>query len=144
MQSAPELFLRWSLTSLVSLVLILQSAGASLALCKLGVEESGCCGAHSIVAPSCCSAEGERSSEEPGAESGDCSCELFGELPTCSLTSSTDSTGSLLEHGYAVSASVARVGETPASELTRATPPRGSPPPELPKSLLEELMSWRL
>jgi len=144
--SALKILTRWSLTLFVSLVLILQSAGASLALCKLGVEESGCCGAHAVEAPSCCSAgalDTKRERGGPDAERGDCTCELFGALPTCSLTGSSENAQLHLEIGHSVSESAPCIrAELIAAICTPgcAPPTRGSAPP----GRRAELMSWRL
>ena len=147
MLSALKNLTRWSLTLFVSLVLILQSAGASLALCKLGVEESGCCGAHAIEAPTCCSAgaldtSGERGG--PDAERGECTCELFGALPTCSLADSTERATLHLDLGHAASASAPCVDAEHVSDSRRVIPPRASPPPGPTADLCAVRMSWRL
>jgi len=141
---------RWSLTLFVSLVLILQSAGASLALCKLGVEESGCCGAHAAVVPSCCSGGAllpEAPAEGPGARERDCTCELFGALPTLSPVGSTESAQLFLkaEHSMSANARCARA-ETPSAwrqGLWPLPPPRGSTPGSSTRRCAE-LGSWRL
>ena len=142
---------RWSLTLFVSLVLILQSAGASLALCKLGVEESGCCGAHAeAAAPSCCSGgveTPEAPTEGPGARERDCTCELFGALPTLSPAGCTESAQLFLkaEHSMSAHARCARAGMPAAGHqsLWPLPPPRGSEPGSSTKRCAK-LGSWRL
>jgi len=141
---------RWSLTLFVSLVLILQSAGASLALCKLGVEESGCCGAHAAATPSCCSG-GAELPEVPqqghGARDRDCTCELFGSLPTLTSEGSAENAQLLLEaeHSMSAHALCAQAG-VPAAEhlgMRPSPPPEGSPSGSSTERCAE-LMSWRL
>ena len=135
----------------VSLVLILQSAGASLALCKLGVQESGCCGAHATAsAPSCCSGGAElpeTSREGAKAEERDCTCELFGALPNLSSEGTTESAQRLLkaEHSISSLAYCPLAGE-PAAELLglRPLPPPMAPPPSSSIRRCAKLESWRL
>ena len=141
---------RWSLTLFVSLVLVLQSAGASLALCKLGVEESGCCGAHSAEAlPTCCGG-GETTDgplDGPGAKERDCSCELFGALPTLSSVDTAERAQLLLEAGHSMSTHerCARAGVSAALRrgLRPLPPPKGFPPGSSTRRCAE-LGSWRL
>ena len=143
--------MRWSLTLFVSLVLILQSAGASLALCKLGIEESGCCGAHAAAAtPSCCSGGAEvpqTPQNEPGAKERDCSCELFGSLPTLSSVDTGERAQLLLEAGHSMSTHerCARAGVSAALRrgLRPLPPPKGLPPGSSTRRCAE-LGSWRL
>ncbi len=142
---------RWSLTLFVSLVLVLQSAGASLALCKLGVEESGCCGAHATAAtPSCCSGGVETPlapQKGPGARDRDCTCELFGSLPTLSSVDTAESAQLLLEAGHSMSTHerCARAGVSAAlcRGLRPLPPPKGFPPGSSTRRCAE-LGSWRL
>jgi hypothetical protein len=142
---------QWSLTLFVSLVLILQSAGPSLALCKLGIEESGCCGAHATAAvPSCCSG-GAKAPESPkegeGARESDCTCELFGALPNLSSESTTESAQRLLEVEHSINslASCLRAGELTAELLSvRPLPPPMAPPPGSSTRRCAKLGSWQL
>ncbi len=142
---------RWSLTIFVSLVLILQSAGASLALCKLGVEESGCCGAHAAAStPSCCSS-GEELPEAPeeGADEDDkgCTCELFGLLPKLTSESDSESPRLLLEAGHWISLHALCAQESPHTTTdlcARPLPPPQEAPLRSSAELCAELMSWRL
>ena len=142
---------KWSLTLFVSLVLILQSAGASLALCKLGFQESGCCGAHATASvPSCCSG-GTELPETPregtGVKERDCTCELFGALPNLSSEGTTESAQRLLEVEHSINslASCLRAGE-PTAELlgVRPLPPPMAPPPSSSTRRCAKLESWRL
>ena len=142
---------RWSLTLFVSLVLILQSASASLAPCKLGIEESGCCGAHASAAvPSCCSG-GVETPETPlkstDARERDCTCELFGALPNLSIENTTESAQRLLdaEHSISSLAYCLLAGE-PTAELLglRPLPPPVAPPPSSSIKRCAKLESWRL
>ena len=93
MQIRPTRAARWSLTLLLTLVLVLQNAGAALAPCRLGLEGHDCCGAHALsTQPSCCGGEDhEPSQDTPEVSKRDCTCKLFGDLP--SLASSTSSEG---------------------------------------------------
>ena len=141
--------LRWSLTLFVALVLTLQSAGASLALCKLGIEESGCCGAHATtVTPSCCSsgAEAPENSTE-GISERDCTCQLFGALPSLSSEITTESVQRLLELEQSINsiAYLIRAGEAPANlRGVRSRPPSMEPPSSSSTTRRAKLESWRL
>ena len=141
--------LRWSLTLFVALVLTLQSAGASLALCKLGIEESGCCGAHATTAtPSCCSsgAEAPESSTE-GIRERDCTCQLFGALPSLSPKITTESAQRLLELEHSINslAYLFRAGEVSANlHGVRSWPPLMEPPSSSSTTRRAKLESWRL
>ena len=141
--------LRWSLTLFVALVLTLQSAGASLALCKLGIEESGCCGAHATTAvPSCCSGGAEvPDTPEEGARERDCTCELFGALPDLSSKSTTESAKHLLEVEHSINSlsSPLRAREASADLCgVKPLPPPVAPPPSSSTRRCAELESWRL
>ena len=143
--------IRWNLTLFVSLVLVLQSARASLALCKLGVEESGCCGAHlGTLQPSCCSGGAElpeAPQDEQQARRQGCSCELFGALPTLSPVGGTEGAQLILESGHCMSAHArcARAG-TPAADQrgVRPAPPPSDSPPGSGTRRCAQLGSWRL
>ena len=142
---------RWTLTLFVSLVLILQSAGASLALCKLGLEESGCCGAHATASvPSCCSSRAELPEtprEGTGARESDCTCELFGLLPKLTSESDSESPRLLLEAGHWISLRALCAQESPHTTTdlcARPLPPPQETPLRSSAELCAELMSWRL
>lgn len=147
----PNNSVRWSLTLFVSLVLTLQSAGGSLALCKLGIEESGCCGAHATASvPSCCSG-GAETPETPlkgtGARERDCTCELFGALPNLSSNGTTESAQRLLEAEHSISSlAYCPLAGEPTAELLglRPLPPPMAPPPNSSIRRCAKLESWRL
>ena len=142
---------RWSLTLFVSLVLILQSAGASLAPCKLGIQESGCCGAHATASvPSCCSGGAEvpeTPREGTGAKESDCTCELFGALPNLSSEGTTESAQRHLEAEHSISSfAYCPLAGEPTAELLglRPLPPPTAPPPSSSIRRCAKLERWRL